>query len=97
MADHTSAFARFSIGRRATLFRDRLALPCYFVEPAVLAIDFVLVVCAGVIAGTGYQWIFLNRLPDPGPFPIPDHTLQSARLALSRENAPTVYEPNCSS
>jgi hypothetical protein len=91
MADHISAFARFSIGRRATLFRDRLGLPYYFVEPAVLAIDFVLVVCVGVVAGTGYHWIFLNRLP------IPDHTLQSARLPLSRENAPTVYEPNCSS
>jgi hypothetical protein len=68
MADHTSAFARFSIGRRATLFRDRLAPPYYFIEPAVLAIDFVLVVCAGVIAGIGYHWIFLNRLPDPGPY-----------------------------
>jgi len=68
MADHTNAFARFSIGRRATLPRDGLALPYYFVEPAVLAIDFVLVVCAGVIAGTGYHWIFLNSLPDPGPY-----------------------------
>jgi hypothetical protein len=34
----------------------------------VLAVDFVLSVCASIVAGIGYHWIFLNRIPDPGPY-----------------------------
>jgi Undecaprenyl-phosphate glucose phosphotransferase len=66
MSDHT--LARFSIGRTATLLHDRLALPYYLVEPAVLATDFVLLVSASIIAGIGYHWIFLNSIPDPRPY-----------------------------
>jgi undecaprenyl-phosphate galactose phosphotransferase/putative colanic acid biosynthesis UDP-glucose lipid carrier transferase len=68
MSDQTGALAHSSIGRRATVFRDRLALPHYLVEPAVLAVDFALLVCASIVAGIGYHWIFLNQVPDPGPY-----------------------------
>jgi Undecaprenyl-phosphate glucose phosphotransferase len=69
MSDHTDALVQSSIGRRAALrIHDRLALPYYFVEPVVLAVDFVLVVGASVLAGIGYHWIFLNIVPSAGPY-----------------------------
>src|SRR6516225_7905179 len=68
MSDQTGALEHSSIGRRATVFRDRLALPHYLVDPAVLAVDFALLVCASIVAGIGYHWIFLNQVPDPGPY-----------------------------
>jgi Undecaprenyl-phosphate glucose phosphotransferase len=69
MSDHTDALVQSSIGRRAALhIHDRLALPYYFVEPVVLAVDFVLVVGASVLAGIGYHWIFLNSVPSAAPY-----------------------------
>jgi Undecaprenyl-phosphate glucose phosphotransferase len=69
MSNHTDALVRSSIGRRAALrIHDRLALPYYFVEPVVLAVDFILVVGASVLAGIAYHWIFLNSVPSAGPY-----------------------------
>jgi Undecaprenyl-phosphate glucose phosphotransferase len=69
MSNHTDALVQSSIGRRAALrIHDRLALPYYLVEPIVLAVDFVLVVGASVLAGIGYHWIFLNSVPSAGPY-----------------------------
>jgi undecaprenyl-phosphate galactose phosphotransferase/putative colanic acid biosynthesis UDP-glucose lipid carrier transferase len=68
MSDQIGALARSSVGRKAILFRDRFALPYYLVEPAVLAGDFALLVCASIVAGIGYHWIFLGQVPDPGPY-----------------------------
>ena len=69
MSDHTDALVQSSIDRRAALrIHDRLTLPYYFVEPVVLAVDFVLLVGAGVLAGIGYHWIFLNSVPSAAPY-----------------------------
>lgn len=69
MSDHISALPQLSNGRRTALrIHARLALPYYFVEPAVIAVDFVLLVCASVLAGVGYHEMFLGRIPDPGPY-----------------------------
>src|ERR1700721_527847 len=37
-------------------------LPFHMVEPAVFAVDFVLVVAISVLTGVGYHWIFLGVL-----------------------------------
>jgi undecaprenyl-phosphate galactose phosphotransferase/putative colanic acid biosynthesis UDP-glucose lipid carrier transferase len=69
MSDHTDALVQSPIGRRAALrIHDRLALPYYFVEPVVLAVDFVLLVGASVLAGIGYHWIFLSSVPSAEPY-----------------------------
>ena len=69
MLDHVGTLAPSSIKTRAALrIFSCLALPYYFVEPIVLSIDFILLVCASVLAGIGYHWIFLNRLPDAVPY-----------------------------
>jgi Undecaprenyl-phosphate glucose phosphotransferase len=69
MSDHTDALVQSPIGRRAALrIHDRLALPHYFVEPVVLAVDFVLLVGASVLAGIGYHWIFLSSVPSAEPY-----------------------------
>jgi Undecaprenyl-phosphate glucose phosphotransferase len=63
------ALVQSSIGRRSALrIHDRLAPPYYFVEPAVLAADFVLLVGASVLAGIGYHRIFLDSIPSVEPY-----------------------------
>jgi undecaprenyl-phosphate galactose phosphotransferase/putative colanic acid biosynthesis UDP-glucose lipid carrier transferase len=69
MSGDTSTLAQSSIGQRVALrIHDRLALPFYFVEPAVFVADFVLLVCASLIAGISYHWIFLKGIPDALPY-----------------------------
>jgi Undecaprenyl-phosphate glucose phosphotransferase len=69
MSDHISALAPAAVRPRvATRIHDRLALPFHFVEPAVFAIDFVLLICASVAAGVGYHWIFLGYVPPISPY-----------------------------
>jgi Undecaprenyl-phosphate glucose phosphotransferase len=68
MSDQSGTLAPSPIGRRAISFRDRLALPYYLVGPVVLAVDFALLVCASMVAGIGYHRIFLNQVPDFGPY-----------------------------
>ncbi len=68
MSDQISALAPSSINAAAaTRSQDRVgrihnrwALPFHFVEPTVLAVDFVLLICASVVAGVGYHRIFLG-------------------------------------
>jgi Undecaprenyl-phosphate glucose phosphotransferase len=43
-------------------------LPFHFVEPAVFGADLVLVAALSVATGLGYHWIFLDRIPDIGPY-----------------------------
>jgi Undecaprenyl-phosphate glucose phosphotransferase len=69
MSDHISALAPPSVDPRAAArVQYRLALPFHFVEPAVLAVDFVLLTCASVVAGVGYHWIFLGYVPYVSPY-----------------------------
>ncbi|MGC2079431.1 MAG: hypothetical protein WA728_26105, partial [Xanthobacteraceae bacterium] len=69
MSDHIQALKHVSSGSTATArLRDRLAVPFYFVEPAVLAVDFVLLVAVSVATGIGYHWIFRDYMPDVGPY-----------------------------
>jgi Undecaprenyl-phosphate glucose phosphotransferase len=66
MSDHINALPQSSIGRRAALrINARLALPFYFVEPVVIAVDFLLLICASVVAGSGYHWIIGYYWPGP--------------------------------
>src|SRR5689334_7710706 len=66
MSDHINALPQSSIGRRAALrINARLALPFYFVEPVVFAVDFLLLICASVVAGSGYHWIIGYYWPGP--------------------------------
>jgi Undecaprenyl-phosphate glucose phosphotransferase len=41
----------------------RLRLPYHLVEPLVIAIDMVIAITTCMIAGLGYNWIFLGHLP----------------------------------
>jgi Undecaprenyl-phosphate glucose phosphotransferase len=70
MSDHIlRALGEASSGSRTTArIRDRLAVPFYCVEPAVLAVDFVLLIAASLCAGIGYHWIFLDYVPHVGPY-----------------------------
>jgi Undecaprenyl-phosphate glucose phosphotransferase len=69
MLDHIHPLAQSPLGSRATArIRDKLAFPFYFVEPAVVAIDFALLVAASLCAGIGYHWIFLDYMPPVGPY-----------------------------
>jgi Undecaprenyl-phosphate glucose phosphotransferase len=69
MSNHTDALVQSSIGRRAALrIHDRLALPYYFIEPVVLAVDFVLLVGASLLTGIGYHWIVFDGVPSAGPY-----------------------------
>ena len=43
-------------------------LPFHFVEPAVFAADLVLVAALSLLAGFGYHWISLDRVPDIEPY-----------------------------
>jgi Undecaprenyl-phosphate glucose phosphotransferase len=43
-------------------------LPFQLVEPAIFAADLVLVTALSVLTGVGYQWVFLNRVPDIEPY-----------------------------
>jgi len=52
----------------ASRLLNRLALPFYLVEPAVLTIDLLLIIAASVLSGVGYHWLFLDRVPDAGPY-----------------------------
>lgn len=49
-------------------FLNRVALPFYLVEPAVLTIDVLLIIAASVASGIGYHWLFLDRVPDAVPY-----------------------------
>jgi Undecaprenyl-phosphate glucose phosphotransferase len=46
----------------------RLRLPYHLVEPLVIAVDIAISVATCVIAGLGYNWIFLGHLPAIGPY-----------------------------
>jgi Undecaprenyl-phosphate glucose phosphotransferase len=46
----------------------QLSLPIRFVEPAVVAVDFVLIVSLSIFTGLGYHLIFLNVSPDIAPY-----------------------------
>jgi Undecaprenyl-phosphate glucose phosphotransferase len=41
----------------------QLRLPYRLVEPAVLTVDIILVVAVSLLAGIGYNWFFLGRIP----------------------------------
>jgi Undecaprenyl-phosphate glucose phosphotransferase len=43
------------------------SLPIQYVEPAVVAIDFILIVSLSVLTGLGYPLVFLNFTPDISP------------------------------
>src|ERR1700730_15829263 len=49
--------ASISAGKRRPIL-----LPFHMVEPAVFAVDLVLVVAISVLTGVGYHWIFLGEL-----------------------------------
>src|SRR5215472_4052063 len=57
-----------TIGQRTLPVRDHFALPFQFVEPFVIAVDFILLLCASVIAGIGYHLFFLGGIPNAGPY-----------------------------
>src|SRR5262245_37680805 len=40
-----------------------LRLPYHLVEPAVLAVDLVIVITISLLAGIGYNWFFLGLIP----------------------------------
>jgi len=59
-----SALAHSSVNQRAALrLHDRLALPLYIIRPTVVSVDFVLIVCASVLATMGYHWVAWNMIP----------------------------------
>src|SRR5215469_9796958 len=69
MSTDTSAFAgSFTKRKAAPRIHDRLALPFYFIEPAVVSVDFVILVIASVVAGSGYHWVFLDSIPNTPPY-----------------------------
>jgi undecaprenyl-phosphate galactose phosphotransferase/putative colanic acid biosynthesis UDP-glucose lipid carrier transferase len=69
MSNDSSALTESPIGQRAALRgHGRVALPFYFIEPAVLAVDFILLVCASALAGIGYHWIIFNGIPNVTPY-----------------------------
>ncbi len=69
MSDDSSALTQSSVGRSAALrIYDRLALPLYVIEPAVLGVDVALLVCASVLAGIGYHWISFGEITDAPPY-----------------------------
>jgi undecaprenyl-phosphate galactose phosphotransferase/putative colanic acid biosynthesis UDP-glucose lipid carrier transferase len=68
MSNQTSTLERASIDQRTLPIRDRFALPFQFIEPVVLAVDFILLLCASVFAGIGYHWFFLGGIPNTGPY-----------------------------
>jgi len=68
MSNQISTLERASIGQRTLPVRDRFALPFQFVEPFVIAVDFILLLCASVIAGIGYHLFFLGGIPNAGPY-----------------------------
>ena len=68
MSNQTSTLERAPIGQRTLPIRHRLALPFQFVEPVVIAVDFILLLCASVIAGIGYHWFVLGGIPNAGPY-----------------------------
>jgi Undecaprenyl-phosphate glucose phosphotransferase len=41
----------------------RLRVPYYLVEPGVLAVDLLLVAAISLVAGIGYNWLFLGAIP----------------------------------
>jgi Undecaprenyl-phosphate glucose phosphotransferase len=47
---------------------SQLSLPIRFVEPAVVAIDCLLIVTLSVLTGLGYHLVFLNFAPDIAPY-----------------------------
>src|ERR1700691_3325861 len=47
---------------------SQLLLPIRFVEPAVVAIDCLLIVTLSVLTGLGYHLVFLNFAPDIAPY-----------------------------
>jgi Undecaprenyl-phosphate glucose phosphotransferase len=61
---HRSA-AELSFIRR---FSRRLTLPFYLLEPAVLAVEVLLIITTSVASGIGYHWIYLNRVPNAAPY-----------------------------
>ena len=69
MSNDASALPHSPIGRRAApRIYDRLALPFYFIEPVVFVADFALLVCASVLAGAVYHWIFFGGIPHAPPY-----------------------------
>jgi Undecaprenyl-phosphate glucose phosphotransferase len=40
-----------------------LRLPYHFVEPAVIAVDILIVLAASVVSGFAYNWLFLGQVP----------------------------------
>src|SRR6516225_1871646 len=69
MFNDTSALAPSATDRRTALrIYDRLVLPVYCIEPVVFAVDSVLLICASLLAGIGYHWIFLARIPEAGAY-----------------------------
>jgi undecaprenyl-phosphate galactose phosphotransferase/putative colanic acid biosynthesis UDP-glucose lipid carrier transferase len=69
MSNEASALQQSSIGRRAApRIYDRLALPLYFIGPVVFVVDFALLVCASLLAGIGYHWIFFGGIPHALPY-----------------------------
>jgi undecaprenyl-phosphate galactose phosphotransferase/putative colanic acid biosynthesis UDP-glucose lipid carrier transferase len=68
MSNQNSILERASVGQRTLPIRSPFALPFQFVEPFVLAVDFILLLCASVIAGICYHWFFLGGIPNAGPY-----------------------------
>jgi Undecaprenyl-phosphate glucose phosphotransferase len=68
MSDHIRALVEAPPGLRATTrILDRI-VPFYFVEPIVPVLDIVVLIAASLLAGIGYHWIFLNYVPNFGPY-----------------------------
>src|SRR5947209_3672497 len=65
----SNILAQSFVSRTAALrIHHRLALPFSFVEPAVAAVDFALLIAASLFAGVSYHWIVFNAIPDTPPY-----------------------------
>jgi Undecaprenyl-phosphate glucose phosphotransferase len=59
--------AEIATGRARHAF-PQLSLPIRFVEPAVVAVDCLIIVSLSVLTGLGYHLVFLNFAPDIAPY-----------------------------
>jgi Undecaprenyl-phosphate glucose phosphotransferase len=59
---------QLSPARRVRGIHDKLAMPLALLEPVVAGVDLVLLITASVLAGVGYHWLFLDRVPRVEPY-----------------------------
>ena len=62
--EQLSSFESKLLSRSATpCSRTRLRFPYHLVEPTVVAVDMIIVVAISLLAGIGYNWLFLDAIP----------------------------------